>query len=212
MVDELITSPCHIICTMRTKTDYQEQVDSNGKKKRVKIGLAPVQREGLEYEFDLVGYMDEDNTFAVDKTRCPAYSQKAYTKPGPKEFAPFVDWLKGAAREPKARPTTPPAPATPPYHTGGHAAGTAAAAAAVAQQKIEAGNPATSKPWTTFGEMKRIFHGLREKIGEYDFLAEMERYGWKSVNDIRSLEKAVECYHHLQFLADRADEMRKEVA
>jgi hypothetical protein len=25
MMDELITSPCHIICTMRTKTDYQEQ-------------------------------------------------------------------------------------------------------------------------------------------------------------------------------------------
>ena len=56
MVEEMISSSCHVICTMRTKTDYQEQVDSNGKKKRVKIGLAPVQRDGLEYEFDLVGY------------------------------------------------------------------------------------------------------------------------------------------------------------
>jgi len=42
---------------------------------------APVQRDGLEYGFDLVGYMD-DNTFITDKTRCSACAQKAYSKPG----------------------------------------------------------------------------------------------------------------------------------
>src|SRR5260370_40837714 len=83
---------------MRTKTDYQDQVDAQGRKKRVKIGLAPAQRDGLEYEFDLVGYLDEDNSFVVDKTRCPAYSQKALAKPDAKASAPFVDWLNGAAR------------------------------------------------------------------------------------------------------------------
>lgn len=98
MVDRMIASPCHIVVTMRTKTDYQEVTGSDGKKKRVKVGLAPVQREGLEYEFDLVGYMDEENTLIVDKTRCPDYSQKAFPKPGDKEFAPFVDWLSGAER------------------------------------------------------------------------------------------------------------------
>lgn len=100
MVDRMLASPCHIIVTMRTKTDYQEVTGSDGKKKRVKIGLAPVQREGFEYEFDLVGYMDDENTLIVDKTRCPQYSQQAYTKPGEKEFKPFVEWLAGAAREP----------------------------------------------------------------------------------------------------------------
>lgn len=40
MVDEMITSPRHVICTMRTKTELQEQVDAAGRKKRVKIGLA----------------------------------------------------------------------------------------------------------------------------------------------------------------------------
>jgi AAA domain len=45
MVDEMVSSRCHVICTMRTKTDYQEQIGSDGKKKRVKIGLAPVQRD-----------------------------------------------------------------------------------------------------------------------------------------------------------------------
>jgi hypothetical protein len=28
---------------MRTKTDYREQIDSNGNKMRLRIGLAPVQ-------------------------------------------------------------------------------------------------------------------------------------------------------------------------
>jgi len=48
-----------------------------------------------------MGYMDEDNTFIADKTRCSFYAQKAYGKPGPKEFAPLVEWLQGAVREPR---------------------------------------------------------------------------------------------------------------
>jgi hypothetical protein len=98
MVDRMIASPCHIIVTMRTKTDYQEVTDSNGKKKRVKVGLAPVQREGLEYEFDLVGYMDDENNFLVDKSRCPELAGRVLPKPDAKAFDPFVQWLAGAER------------------------------------------------------------------------------------------------------------------
>jgi hypothetical protein len=99
MVDRMIASPCHVIVTMRTKTEYVEEINpNNGKKQRKKVGLQPVQREGLEYEFDLVGYMDEDNTFIVDKTRCSAYAAKAITKPSEKDFQTFCDWLKGAKR------------------------------------------------------------------------------------------------------------------
>jgi energy-coupling factor transporter ATP-binding protein EcfA2 len=97
MVDAMISSPMHIIVTMRTKTEYVEDVNQHtGKKMRRKVGLAPVQREGLEYEFDLVAYMDDENTMIVDKTRCSAYSGKALTRPGEKEFSAFIDWLKGA--------------------------------------------------------------------------------------------------------------------
>jgi hypothetical protein len=99
MVDAILGSPCHIVCTMRTKTEYRDIVE-NGKMKRVKIGLAPVQREGLEYEFDLVGYMDEDNTLIVDKTRCPLYQGKAIRKPDLEAFTPFVQWLEGSVRPP----------------------------------------------------------------------------------------------------------------
>jgi energy-coupling factor transporter ATP-binding protein EcfA2 len=99
MVDRMTGAPLHVVVTMRTKTEYQEVTDNNGKKKRVKIGLAPVQRAGLEYEFDLVGYMDDENNLIVDKTRCPELSGKVYAKPGAKEFGPFVRWLDGVDRK-----------------------------------------------------------------------------------------------------------------
>lgn len=97
MVEAMLASPMHVAVTMRTKTEYVEQLNERtGKKERKKIGLAPVQREGLEYEFDLVAYMDDDNNFIVDKTRCSDYAGKIITKPQEKDFIPFRDWLKGA--------------------------------------------------------------------------------------------------------------------
>lgn len=209
MVDEMVSSPCHVICTMRTKTEFVEQI-IDGKKKRVKIGLAPVQREGLEYEFDLVGYMDEENTFITDKTRCSHYSQKAFTKPGPKEFAPFVEWLKGEARTLPVKPT-----AEPRIDTGGHPMNTAAAAQYVAEQKIAAGSPASQASWRTMGECERAFAAKREEVGELQFREVLDRYGWKGFPDIRKAldsrdnpsarEKAriqaAECYSHLDAIA-----------
>lgn len=113
MVDRMVSSPCHILVTMRTKNDYIEEVNpATGKKQRRKVGLAPVQREGLEYEFDMVGYMDDDNTFIVDKTRCSSYAGKAIAKPSAKDFVPFRDWLSGAPRE-SSRPTVAPSTSTP---------------------------------------------------------------------------------------------------
>lgn len=179
MVDDMVASSCHVICTMRTKTEYQEQTDEKGKKKRVKIGLAPVQRDGLEYEFDLVGYMDEENTFITDKTRCSAYSQKAYTKPGPKEFAPFVEWLQGADREER------PERMEPANDTGGHALGTRAAAQHVAEQKIAAGSPASQATWKTMKDCELSFAMKREQIGEVQWRGVLEGYGWKSWADIK---------------------------
>jgi len=53
LVEAILQSNAHVIVTMRTKTAY-DLVEENGKKKPVKVGLAPVQREGMEYEFTVV--------------------------------------------------------------------------------------------------------------------------------------------------------------
>lgn len=53
LVEAMLQSPCHIIATVRTKTAYEVQQEGN-KTKVVKVGLAPIQRDGLEFEFSVV--------------------------------------------------------------------------------------------------------------------------------------------------------------
>lgn len=106
MIDGILAAPLHVLVTMRTKNEYrdEEYTDRDGKKKtkRIKIGLAPVQRDGMEYEFDLVALMNDDNDFIVDKSRCSALAGKAIGKPTDKDFRPFAEWLSGAPAKPKA--------------------------------------------------------------------------------------------------------------
>jgi hypothetical protein len=54
LIDTIINADLHLIATMRTKTAYDILDDGNGKKRPVKVGLAPVQRDGMEYEFTVV--------------------------------------------------------------------------------------------------------------------------------------------------------------
>lgn len=92
LIDKILAAPIHIIATMRSKVEYV-MVEENGKKFPKKVGLAPVQREGMEYEFDIVGDMDNDNRFVESKTRCKAIKGKLFDKPG-RDFAKILlDWL-----------------------------------------------------------------------------------------------------------------------
>ncbi len=54
LVNTLLSADCHIIVTMRSKMAYAMEQNERGKTVPVKIGLAPVQRENTEYEFDIV--------------------------------------------------------------------------------------------------------------------------------------------------------------
>lgn len=53
LVDAILASTCQVIVTLRTKTGY-EVISENGKTKVSKVGLAPIQRDGLEFEFTVV--------------------------------------------------------------------------------------------------------------------------------------------------------------
>lgn len=73
--DRMLRSPMHIIVTMRCKSEYviQEVQDGNRiKKVPVKIGLSPVQRDGIEYEFTTCLDIDLESHMATaskDRTR-----------------------------------------------------------------------------------------------------------------------------------------------
>jgi len=72
LIESLLGARLHVIATLRTKTAYDLVDDGNGKKKPVKIGLAPVQREGVDYEFTSVFDLSIDGHVATatkDRTR-----------------------------------------------------------------------------------------------------------------------------------------------
>ncbi len=106
LVDALIHCPMHLIVTMRVKTEYVVEQDGRGKAAPRKVGLAPVQREGLEYEFDVMGDLSPDHDLVITKSRCPAIADQVISKPGAELAKTLRAWLEGA--EPRQ-----PAPAGP---------------------------------------------------------------------------------------------------
>lgn len=104
MVESLLAFPGHIICTLRVKTDWVEGENTRGKKQMLKVGTKAEQREGLEYEFDVVASMDLSNELTVVKSRCPALSGEIVMRPG-RDFAEtFKAWLEdGEAAGPTIR-------------------------------------------------------------------------------------------------------------
>jgi energy-coupling factor transporter ATP-binding protein EcfA2 len=104
MVESLLAYPGHVICTLRVKTDWVEGENSRGKRQMMKVGTKAEQREGLEYEFDLVGSMDLGNELTVVKSRCPDLSGAIVSRPG-RDFAEtFKAWLAdGVDAGPTAR-------------------------------------------------------------------------------------------------------------
>lgn len=103
MVDALLAYPGHVIVTMRTKTEWViEKDERTGKNAPRKIGTKPEQREGIEYEFDIVGDLDQENTLIVSKSRCPALARAVVQQPG-EEFAQQIrDWLSDGKPTPSA--------------------------------------------------------------------------------------------------------------
>lgn len=98
LVEAIITSPCHVIATMRAKMQYIQTQDDKGKTIIKKVGLEPIQRDGMEYEFDIVADMDIDHNLVITKTRCEALDGLVVNKPG-KELAETIKaWLTDGAK------------------------------------------------------------------------------------------------------------------
>jgi hypothetical protein len=103
MIDALLTYPGHVIVTMRTKTEWVVTENEQGKKEPKKIGTKPVQRDGIEYEFDLVGDLDLDNTLVVSKTRISTLTGKVFVRPDAALGRSIHEWLADGVKLPTAR-------------------------------------------------------------------------------------------------------------
>lgn len=100
MIDALVAYPGHVVVTMRSKTEYVIEENERGKKVPRKVGMKPEQRDGIEYEFDVVGDLDHDNTLTVVKSRIHTLSKAVIPMPGEELAHQISEWLSDGEKVP----------------------------------------------------------------------------------------------------------------
>lgn len=110
-IDSILSFPGHIIATMRSKTEWALSQE-NGKSKPTRVGLAPEQGKGIEYEFDLLIELSTDHVATVLKDRTGKFQDKIIDKPSEKLGEQLKAWLADGEAVAQAQPTPPPKPAS----------------------------------------------------------------------------------------------------
>ena len=77
-VSSLINCPAHLILTMRSKQEYILSENEKGKQAPKKVGLAPIQREGFEYELTTVFDVGMAHTCETSKDRTGLFTDKLF--------------------------------------------------------------------------------------------------------------------------------------
>jgi hypothetical protein len=79
LVNALLNSSKHIVATMRSKQAYEmERDEKTGKSSVKKMGLAPVQREGMEYEFTVFFDVDSNHMAKASKDRTAMFNNEVF--------------------------------------------------------------------------------------------------------------------------------------
>jgi len=95
LFEAILASKLHVICTMRSKMEYSMEDGANGKKTVKKLGMAPVQRNGAEYEFtmQMEGMPGPTHIFTMTKDRTGKFQDKEIESPGEAFGKELIDWL-----------------------------------------------------------------------------------------------------------------------
>lgn len=120
LVDAILGAPLHVICTLRSKVEYV--VENVGGRNQVrKVGLQPVQRDGLEYEFTVVGDVTQEHDLVVTKTRAAFLKDAVIREAGEDLGKQLAAWLAdgtdkraGSVSSPASPPARPTAQAAAP--------------------------------------------------------------------------------------------------
>lgn len=109
LVRTVLDYPGHVIVTLRSKMAY-ELVEERGKKVPKKIGLQPIQRDGVEYEFDVVVDIGQEHEGVVTKTRAKFLDGKVLEPVTERLGEELRTWLtQGAESSDNGTQTQPPA-------------------------------------------------------------------------------------------------------
>lgn len=94
LIDAMLAFPGHLFVTMRSKMDHvQEKDERTGNTTIKKVGMAPIQRDGVEYEFQVVCDIDIHHQLVVSKTRCVLLKDAVVTEPDGLWWRTLSSWL-----------------------------------------------------------------------------------------------------------------------
>lgn len=99
-IDAMLSINKHLIVTMRAKEEHKmdEVVDPKTNKTKTQVksfGIEPIQRKGIQYEFDVVCSLDIDNVLTVVKTRCSELQNAVFPRAGKEIAEVMARWLDG---------------------------------------------------------------------------------------------------------------------
>ena len=97
-VNKMLQADAHIICTIRSKTEYVLS-EKNGKQVPEKVGMKGVQRENLEYEFTLVFELDMLHRAKATKDRTSLFEGKPEFVPTTDTGAIILKWCSTGVEE-----------------------------------------------------------------------------------------------------------------
>jgi hypothetical protein len=99
----ILTYPGHVIATMRTKIVYETSKDERtGKSNIQRIGLAPEQGKGIEYEFSVLFQIDQNHILTCVKDRTGKFQDRLIEKPGEELGQELAAWLNDGVELPNA--------------------------------------------------------------------------------------------------------------
>lgn len=81
LVSALVRAETHVIATMRSKMAYTQDVDK-GRTTIRKVGLEPIQRDTMQYEFSLYGEIDLEHRLHITKSRFRPLQDRVIERPG----------------------------------------------------------------------------------------------------------------------------------
>lgn len=99
LVESMIKSKAHIIATLRAKQEYIIEKGENGKAIPRKIGLAPIQRDGIEYEFTTVFDLSVEHMASASKDRSGLFDGQFFV-PSVETGKALKAWLESGAEPP----------------------------------------------------------------------------------------------------------------
>ena len=92
VIDKILQTDAHFIVTMRSKADYVQEKDGNGRTSIRKVGMNPIVMDGVDYEFSVVFDIDTEHVATASKDRTGLFDGR-YMKLSPDVGKSLIDWV-----------------------------------------------------------------------------------------------------------------------